>query len=52
VPHTLAAFGIDTARREQIAEMSLLDPTAGGNPVKLTRELALEIYDNAMAGRL
>jgi alcohol dehydrogenase class IV len=52
VPHTLAAFGIDAGQRDLIAEMSLVDPTAGGNPVRLTKALALEIFDGAMAGRL
>ncbi|MGH7101086.1 MAG: iron-containing alcohol dehydrogenase [Acetobacteraceae bacterium] len=52
VPETLAAFGIPGDRRGKIADMALVDPTAGGNPLQLTRERALEIFDSAMAGRL
>jgi alcohol dehydrogenase len=32
--------------------MAVADPTAGGNPIPLTRELALEIFDRALEGRL
>ncbi len=52
VPHTLAQFGIVADKRTLIAEMAIVDPTAGGNPVELTRERALEIFDRAMTGRL
>jgi alcohol dehydrogenase class IV len=52
VPHTLADFKVTGEKRELIADMAIVDPTAGGNPVKLTKELALEIFDRAMEGRL
>jgi len=52
VPHTLAQFGVPGERRMEIAEMAIVDPTAGGNPVELTRERALELFDRAMAGRV
>lgn len=52
VPHTLEAFGVDGTRRDQIADMAVVDPTAGGNPLTLTRALALEIFDRAMEGRV
>ncbi len=52
VPHTLGDFKVDGAQREKIGDMAIVDPTAGGNPVELTRPLALEIFDRAMAGRL
>ena len=32
--------------------MAIVDPTAGGNPVPLTKEGALKIFDIAMAGKL
>jgi alcohol dehydrogenase class IV len=39
VPHTLPAFikglEIDKKRRALIADMAVVDPTAGGNPIKL-----------------
>jgi alcohol dehydrogenase len=52
VPHTLAEFKVDGTQRERIADMAIVDPTAGGNPVELTRERALEIFDRAMEGRV
>jgi alcohol dehydrogenase len=52
VPHTLPEFKVDAARRDQIAEMAVVDPTAGGNPVPVTREFALEIFDRASEGRV
>ena len=52
VPHTLAGLKVDGAKRDAIAEMAIVDPTAGSNPVPLTKEGALEIFDAAMAGEL
>jgi alcohol dehydrogenase class IV len=52
VPHTLADFGVTGEKRDLIGDMAIVDPTAGGNPRKLTKELALEIFDRAMEGRL
>jgi hypothetical protein len=43
---------MDAARRSLIADMAVVDPTAGGNPVELTREAALAILDSAIAGRV
>lgn len=52
VPHTLPDMKVDGGQRDKIADMAIVDPTAGGNPQKLTRELALDIFDRAAAGRL
>ncbi len=52
VPHTLEEFKVDRSKRDLIGDMAIVDPTAGGNPVELTRERALDIFDRAMAGRL
>ena len=52
VPHIHADFKVDTKQRELIGDMAIVDPTAGGNPVELTRERALEIFDRAFEGRL
>jgi alcohol dehydrogenase len=52
VPHTLKDFKVDDTKRDLIGDMAIVDPTAGGNPVKLTRDLALEIFDRAYSGRL
>ncbi|WP_417685726.1 iron-containing alcohol dehydrogenase [Roseibium sp.] len=50
VPHTLAGLFVDAEKRELIADMAVVDPTAGGNPVELTKEGALEIFDKALSG--
>jgi alcohol dehydrogenase class IV len=54
VPHTLSGlikgFDMDKKRRSLIGEMAIVDPTAGGNPVKLKKKGALEILDAAIAG--
>ena len=52
VPHTLRDFKVDSSRRDLIGDMAIVDPTAGGNPVKLDKPLALRIFDMAMDGRL
>ena len=55
VPHTLPelidGFAPDEARKDLIAEMAIVDPTAGGNPVKLTKDAALALLDDATSGR-
>ncbi len=50
VPHTITDLGVDDARRDDIAAMAIVDPTAGGNPVELTVEAARTIFDNALSG--
>jgi alcohol dehydrogenase class IV len=54
VPHTLGGlvkdFAPDKKRKTLISDMAVVDPTAGGNPVKLTKKGALEILEAAMAG--
>ena len=56
VPHTLPelieGFAPYEARKDLIAEMAIVDPTAGGNPVKLTKGAALALLDNATSGTL
>jgi alcohol dehydrogenase class IV len=54
VPHALPGLikglDMDKKRKVLIAEMAIVDPTAGGNPVKLTRKAALALLDNSIAG--
>jgi alcohol dehydrogenase class IV len=54
VPHALPGLikglDMDKKRRTLIAEMAVVDPTAGGNPVKLTKKAALQLLDAAIAG--
>lgn len=52
VPHTLAGLKVDGARADLIADMAIVDPTAGGNPVELTRAAALSIFEAALSGRV
>jgi len=54
VPHTLSGLirdlDMDAGRKELIADMAIVDPTAGGNPLKLTKEGALRLLEDAIAG--
>ena len=52
VPHTLAGTQCGRRKARLIADMAIVDPTAGGNPVPLTKDGALHIFDRAMAGDL
>ena len=56
VPHTLPGLikGLDMDRKRKalIADMAIVDPTAGGNPVKLTKKAALMLLENATNGTL
>lgn len=40
VPETLADFGVPRDGFDRIVAMAVVDPTAGGNPIELTPELA------------
>jgi alcohol dehydrogenase class IV len=54
VPHTLPGLikGLDMDRKRKtlIADMAIVDPTAGGNPVKLTKRAVLTLLEEALAG--
>lgn len=52
VPPDLRALGVDDSRAELIAEMSLEDPTAGGNPVPLTKEASRKLFAAALSGNV
>jgi alcohol dehydrogenase class IV len=56
VPHKLPGLikdlDMDKKRKNLIAEMAVADPTAGGNPVKLTKKAALTLLENAIAGTI
>ncbi|MET3647727.1 iron-containing alcohol dehydrogenase [Phyllobacterium ifriqiyense] len=55
VPHALPGLikdlDMDDARKELIAEMAIVDPTAGGNPVELTKQAALKLLNEAIKGQ-
>jgi alcohol dehydrogenase class IV len=50
VPHDLGGLKVDDSRAELIAEMAVVDPTAGGNPVPLTKEACRKLFDAALSG--
>lgn len=56
VPNTLPEFikglTMDDARKDLIAEMAIVDPTAGGNPIELTKERALKLLNAALEGKV
>lgn len=52
VPHTLDRLGIGDDRFDEMAAMAIEDPTAGGNPRRLDKDDALELYRRAYDGRL
>ncbi|MCG6115583.1 MAG: iron-containing alcohol dehydrogenase [Mesorhizobium sp.] len=51
LPDLIEGLRIEEERRQLIADMAIADPTAGGNPIELTHEGALDILDRAMKGR-
>lgn len=52
VPHTLPELGVDDKQAELIAQMAVVDPSAGGNPVAFTLDAARSILSAAMRGVL
>jgi alcohol dehydrogenase class IV len=51
-PHTLPELGVDDRQAERIADMAVLDPSAGGNPVPLDKAGAARIFAAAYRGNL
>ena len=52
IPHTVAELGVDAGKADLIAEMAIADPTAGGNPVAVTKEMARAVFDRALKGEV
>mgnify|MGYP006144288007 CR=1 FL=1 len=52
VPHTLQALGVDDRQVELIADMAIVDPSAGGNPLPLNKDGATRIFTAAYQGRV
>ncbi|HYJ58469.1 MAG TPA: iron-containing alcohol dehydrogenase [Methyloceanibacter sp.] len=50
VPHSLGGLKVDGGKIETIAEMAIVDPTAGGNPIPLTEDNARKLFDAALRG--
>jgi len=52
VPHSLAELGVDDGKTALIAQMAVVDPSAGGNPLPLTEEKVARLFTDALHGRL
>jgi alcohol dehydrogenase len=52
IPPTLVGLKVGPEKAGLIAEMAVVDPTAGGNPVPLDVAGARTIFENALYGRL
>ncbi len=52
LPELVQGLELDTARKDLIAEMAIVDPTAGGNPIELTKQGALDLLNAALTGKL
>lgn len=52
MPTTIAELGVEPARFEEIATLALVDPTAGSNPVPLTkdnvRQLLIDMHEGVL----
>jgi alcohol dehydrogenase len=48
IPENLRALGADTGRIEEYAKLAIVDPTAPGNPVPLTLDAAIALYEKAI----
>lgn len=48
IPKGLAALGVHPSKLNDMTEMALEDPSAGGNPVKMTTENTLALFEAAM----
>lgn len=52
IPHTLRGLGFDEARVRSLVPAALADPFATTNPVPLTEDGVVGIYQNALEGKL
>ena len=46
IPDRLSDLGVDDAQFDRMAEMAVVDPTAGGNPVELTVSAARQLFQD------
>lgn len=52
IPHTLAALDIDDSNAEALGAMSIKDPAAATNPIKLDAGQYRQLFLNALQGKL
>lgn len=48
VPEKLSGLGVGDDRIDELAQMAVDDPSAGGNPVELTLEAAKQLYTDSI----
>jgi alcohol dehydrogenase len=52
IPHALKDIGIDTERLDEVAAMSIKDPTAGSNPIAFTEKQYKSLARKCVTGEL
>lgn len=52
IPHTLADLGVGEDRIDELAEMAVVDPTAGGNPVPLDVPGLKRLFEACIRGNM
>ena len=52
IPHALDGLKVGVEKETLIAEMAIVDPTAGGNPVPLDIAGARRIFQAALSGKV
>src|SRR5262245_25537733 len=52
VPNDLRGLKVDGSKTDTIVEMAVVDPTAGGNPIPLTKEGSRKLFEAALSGNL
>ncbi len=52
IPHSLAELGVKIEHLDKLSEMAAVDPTAGGNPIKVGVAEMRTMYEAAVSGRL
>lgn len=52
IPHSLAELGVEERHAQEFAPLALDDPSTGGNPVAMDVAKYIELYAQAIRGRL
>jgi alcohol dehydrogenase class IV len=52
IPSNLAALGVTEEQIDQLAAMAVVDPSAGSNPIPLTKQNLTVLFQNAVRGRI
>jgi len=50
IPADLGGLKVDGGKVDTIAEMAVVDPTAGGNPIRLTKDKSKKVFEAALSG--